>query len=225
MKKKLLLVGLVFAMLFVFAGCEKKEEEKEEKLSGGWEAVTVGNDVAMEEAEINMFNEAANGKESLKPIALLGKQVVAGTNYMFLALDKNVYKVVIVYKDLEGNASIIKETKFDISKYAHKNIDYNPEALVGGWTVEAPGKVTMLSEDVQEAFDNATSTLTGMTFNPIGVLGKQVVAGTNYAILCYARPSTEATQEYIYLLTLYESLDGKQEIISTAYVNLADFNK
>ena len=126
MKKKLLLVGLVFAMLFVFAGCEKKEEEKEEKLSGGWEVVTVGNDVAMEEAEINMFNEAANGKESLKPIALLGKQVVAGTNY---------------------------------------------------------------------------------------------------AILCYARPSTEATQEYIYLLTLYESLDGKQEIISTAYVNLADFNK
>ena len=224
MKKKLLLVGLVFAVLVVFAGCEKKEEEKEEKLSGGWEIVTQGNDVAMEEAEINIFNEAAKDKKDLKPVALLGKQVVAGTNYMFLAVDKIVYKVVIVYKDLEGNVSITKETKLDISKYTHKNIDYNAETLVGGWNVEAPGKVTMLSETVQEAFDNATSTLTGMTFNPIAVVGKQVVAGTNYAILCYARPSTEATQEYIYMLTLYDSLDGKQEIISTAYVNLADFN-
>ena len=126
MKKKLLLVGLVFAVLVVFTGCEKKEEENEEKLSGGWEIVTQGNDVAMEEAEINIFNEAAKDKKDLKPVALLGKQVVAGTNY---------------------------------------------------------------------------------------------------AILCYARPITEATQEYIYMLTLYDSLDGKQEIISTAYVNLADFNK
>lgn len=222
MKKKLLLVGLVFAVLFVFTGCEVNEEEK---LDGGWEVVTEGNEAAMEEEEINIFKTAAKDKKDLEPIAVLGKQVVAGTNYMFLALDKDVYKVVIVYKDLEGNASITKETKFDISKYTHKNIDYNAETLVGGWNVEAPGKVTMLAENIQEAFDNATSTLAGMTFSPIRVLGKQVVAGTNYAIICYAKPSTEATAEYIYVLTLYDGVDGTQEIISTAYVNLADFNK
>ena len=82
----------------------------------------------------------------------------------------------------------------------------------------------MLDQSIQSAFDKATETLIEISLNPIAVLGKQIVSGTNYAILCYGR-ITESSLYSIYLITLYEDLNGKAEIVSQAYVNLSDYNK
>ena len=240
MKKKIFIFTLVLAVALVITGCGKEKDSEEENLKiegkvvGGWTTVLTDKQVGLDEDEIKLFNDAKKNYEGmdLEPVALLGTQVVAGTNYMFLAKGtpvvqnpESAYEVVIIYKDLQGNASISRVTEFDVSKFAHKNIEYNPEQLDGGWSVQSPGKLNVLDdEEVEAAWEKATETLTGMSYNPIAIVGKQVVSGTNYAILCYAKGSYEGSTESIYLVTLYKDLEGNQRITYNAYINLASFN-
>lgn len=48
-----------------------------------------------------------------------------------------------------------------------------------------------LDENTQPVFEKATETLNGITYYPLTVLGKQVVAGTNYAVIAYGTLSTK----------------------------------
>ena len=76
----------------------------------------------------NAFNKAVEGftGNDLTPMALLGTQVVAGTNYAFLCHSTLVtaepvesIQVVIVYEDLEGNAEITGISNVDVSRYVN----------------------------------------------------------------------------------------------------------
>ena len=233
MKNKVLIVTIVIAVCLIVTSCGK--EKKEEKIKvGGWETVLTKEEVGLDESLLQTFNNAKENYTSLilDPVALLGKQVVAGTNYMFLAKgyqkgeeDKATYKIVIIYKNLEGMSTITRVKDFDFTKYTNENIENNTEKLVGGWFVESSGKLNVLDGKVGEIWEKATETLTGMSYNPIAVVGKQLVSGTNYAVLCYGRGSYDETTEGIYLVTLYEDLKGTSEIVSNAYINLAEFNK
>ncbi len=236
MKKKILVLTFVLMLSVLIVGCGKEEkEENKPNMVGGWEIVLTEKEVGLEENELNIFNDAKSNYNSLEldPVAILGTQVVAGTNYMYLAKgyqkgeeDNATYKVVIVYKDLEGKSTITRVNDFDFTKYVNENIESSNEQLLGGWYTEAPGKLYMLDdEEVQESWDKATETITGMVYNPIAVVGKQLVSGTNYAVLCYGRASTNGNTDGVYLLTLYKDLKGTQEIVSHAYIDLADFNK
>ena len=229
MKKiSLLLVTVLFC--FFVVGCNKEENTTtpDEPIDGGWGIVLADKEVGIEEDVLKVFNTATSNYKDMKleAVALLGEQVVAGTNYMFLAKTDKAYKVVVVYKDLQGNASVSSVKDFDFTKYVSKNIDNPNEQLSGGWYTNAPGKLGMLSDEkVQSSFDKATETLTGMTFSPITVVGKQIVAGTNYAILCYGKPSTANPVEAVYLMTIYADLEGNCSMTSSAYIDLAEFNK
>ncbi len=110
-------------------GDEAAEENTEATpLAGGWqmpEQITAAE--IPEEAE-SAFNKAMEGftGNDLTPMALLGTQVVAGTNYAFLCHSKLVtaepaesIQVVIVYEDLDGNASITGISSVDVSRYAN----------------------------------------------------------------------------------------------------------
>lgn len=235
MKRKIFFAFIILMCILV-VGCGKQEEKEDEKrnMLSEWEIVLTDDIIGLDEEEINMFNDACSNYTSLEfdPVALLGTQVVSGTNYMFLAKgyqkgeeEKSTYKIVIIYKNLEGKATITRVNDFDYTKYVNENIDNNNGQLSGRWYTNAPGKVYMLDEEVQEIFDKAMETITGMMYNPIAVVGKQSASGTNYAILCYGRASTNGTIDGVYLLTLYKDLKGTQEIVSHAYINLADFNK
>ena len=227
MKKKILLFSLILTACLVVTACGSKKEEKDTPKVGGWETVLTNEQILLEEDEIAVFEKAnkAYTEFELTPVALLAKQVVAGTNYMFLAEANESYKVVVIYKDLEGTATVTKVSDFDLTKYVNKDIENNATTLVGGWNVEAPGKLNVLSDDkVEAAWEKATETLTGMSFNPITVVGKQIVSGTNYAIIAYGRASYDGMPGAIYLLTLYVDLEGNQEISSIAYVDITEFN-
>ena len=240
MKKKLFIFTLVLAVALVITGCGKEKENEEENLEiegkvvGGWTTVLTNKQVGLDENEIKLFNDAKKNYVGmdLEPVALLGTQVVAGTNYMFLAKGTPVvpnpessYQVVVIYKDLQGNTSITRVTDFDVSRFTNKNIENTSEQLDGGWTVNSPGKLNVLdNEEVEASWEKATETLTGMSYNPIAIVGKQVVSGTNYAILCYAKGSYEGASESIYLVALYKDLEGNQKITYSAYINLANFN-
>ena len=229
--KKIFIVVIVFVCLFM-VGCNKKEDDN--GITGGWNTVLSSQVNDLHDEDIKIFNNAkANYKElKLDLVALLGKQVVAGMNYMFLAkgyesdANKATYKIVIVYHDLEGKDTITKVSDFDYTKYANTNIDGLNEQLSGGWNVESSGRpYTLFEEKENNVFDKATSTLAGMSYKPLVLMGTQVVAGTNYAVLCYGSATVPDAKEGIYLLTIYEDLEGNGQLISSAYVNLADYNK
>lgn len=227
MKKVLL---FLFICLFLVTGCKKDEEVilPEENTSGGWEIVLSSDLIVSDNDALEAFNKAKEiyVAEDFDAVALLAKQVVAGTNYMFLVRNDNEYKVAVIYKDLDGNAIVNSVNNFNYVDYTSKNIDNSNEMLSGGWIADYPAKVNMLSnEKIQSSFEKATKELTGVTFNPIAVLGTQVVAGTNYAILSYGKLSTQNANTGIYLLTVYEDLQGNSKLIGNAYIDLANYNK
>lgn len=234
--KKLLIMALCLLCLFTVA-CGKKEEKKDEDktIVGGWETVLASQDKNMQEDVVNYFNDAKGTYAGLNLdlVALLGKQVVAGNNYMYLAKGyqpgeeaKATYKVVIVYHDLEGKNTITKVNDFDYIKYVNENIDANNEEVTGGWEVESSGRpYTIFEESEYTFYDKATETLTGMNFKPVALLGKQLVAGNNYAVLCYGAATVPDAKENVYVLTIYEDLQGNAEVTGIAYVDLSVFNK
>ena len=50
-------------------------------------------------------------------------------------------------------------------------------------------------------------------------MGSQVVSGTNYAVLCLEKASTASAETKLSIVTIYEDLEGKAEILSTEDVD------
>ena len=201
MKKGLLII--VILMCLIMTGCTNK---KENTLTGGWETVLSNRVNDLSEEDIYNFNNAIKdySKEKLEVVALLGKQVVAGTNYMFLAKTDNKYKIVIVYTDLEGISKVSKVSDFDYSKYVNKDLNSKNEMLSGGWYTESSNiEYKLEDEKIEKMYESATSELTGVEYKPLLVIGKQIVSGTNYAILCYGKPIVPNATTDIYLMTIY----------------------
>ena len=222
MKKGLLII--VILMCLIMTGCTNK---KENTLTGGWETVLSNRVNYLSEEDIYNFNNAIKdySKEKLEAVALLGKQVVAGTNYMFLAKTDNKYKIVIVYTDLEGISKVSKVSDFDYSKYVDKDLNSNNEMLSGGWYTESSNiEYKLEDEKIEKMYESATSELTGVEYKPLLVIGKQIVSGTNYAILCYGKPIVPNATTDIYLMTIYNDLNGNSEILGISYINLAEYN-
>lgn len=222
MKKGLLII--VILMCLIMTGCTNK---KENTLTGGWETVLSNRVNDLSEEDIYNFNNAIKdySKEKLEVVALLGKQVVAGTNYMFLAKTDNKYKIVIVYTDLEGISKVSKVSDFDYSKYVNKDLNGNNEMLSGGWYTESSNiDYKLEDEKIEKMYESATSELTGVEYKPLLVIGKQIVSGTNYAILCYGKPIVPNATTDIYLMTIYNDLNNNSEILGISHINLADYN-
>lgn len=223
MKKKILLTILIMIVGVLFVGCNKENKKND---NSSW---VINLDVSKQELDNNVkkvFEDAkANYSGNLDYIALLGKQVVAGTNYMFLCKDETGFKVAIVYRNLEGVSQITNVSVFDPVKYVNEDISYNQEQLAGGWYTEVPVWINGLNSNVQKYFQEATEKLVGVKYSPIGVLAEQYKVGINYAVLCYGQPSYQGALPGIYMLTLYADKTNKAEIVSIAAINLADFNK
>lgn len=222
MKKGLLIIAIL--MCLIMTGCTNK---KENTLTGGWETVLSNRVNDLSEEDIYNFNNAIKdySKEKLEVVALLGKQVVAGTNYMFLAKTDTKYKIVIVYTDLEGISKVSKVSDFDYSKYVDKDLNSNNEMLSGGWYTESSNiDYKLEDEKIEKMYESATSELTGVEYKPLLVIGKQIVSGTNYAILCYGKPIVPNATTDIYLMTIYNDLNNNSEILGISHINLADYN-
>ena len=220
-------------MLFAMAGCksqavssapaeapiEKPAEEAESVnaggMAGGW---SVSEDTGLTEDQRNLFEKALEGLVGVnyEPTAYLGSQVVAGLNHCFLCKATVVYpgaqptyKLVYIYENLDGNAEVkdIKDLAGDGS-----------ELLPGGWSIAEDAAV---SEDVQAAFDKAVESLLGVDYEPVAVLGSQVVAGMNYKVLCRSTVVAPDAQPGYSLLTIYSALDGHAEVLDVTDVDLS----
>ena len=107
---------------------DRKGSTTPEGLMGGWQdASELPNMLTDEENEV--FEKALDGivGVSYTPVAKLASQVVAGTNYAFLALGTSVtvqpithLYVINIYADLQGNATLNNICGIDLSMFNAK---------------------------------------------------------------------------------------------------------
>ena len=226
----LLLVScLCLGMATAMTACGKKEEPKEseideapEAVAGGWTVNGEYGEAELPEEAKAAFDKALEGYTGVgfTPVAYLGSQVVAGTNYAFLCKSTVVtadpitnLKVVTVYNDLEGNATIKDVIDVNVADYTQGDgVTFNVDDAVGAYTFEnAVG--CGLDADVQAKFDKAFEGMTGVGYTPLALLGTQVVAGINYAVLCQARSvGMTSAKAALAVVVIYADLQDGAEI-------------
>ena len=242
--KKLLALLMSLLMVMALVGCTKTEPTVEPtpdpdpepigEVAGGWtiyEDETVAQITPEAQAALDKALEGYTGA-GFTPIALLGTQVVAGTNYEILCKETLVtatpvtkLAVVVVYEDLDKNATITAVHDIDLGELKDKDSS-NPDTygIPGGWTINPDLTTVNLPADAAKAFSAVTEGLLGATYQPIALLGTQVVAGTNYAILATQTMVTAEPVTYVGVMYIYAGVDGTNEMLNFAVLDLADYN-
>ncbi len=195
--------------------------------SGGW---TVNKNVSttLTKKQQKAFNKIVKNLDgvSYNPVAVIGSQVVAGTNCAFLCQKTVVvpgatpsWVVMTAYEDLKGNVKLKGVKTIDIAKvktYSKKSTI----AASGAWQDMAPKKSGVAKKD-KNVFNKALKTYKGKEkLKPIALLGTQVVAGTNYRFLC---SSSDDNGDYLYVVTVYKNLKGTCKITSCKLFNLKKY--
>jgi len=82
----------------------------------------------------------------------------------------------------------------------------------GGYEVNSGSMAIDDNEDAKAAFEKATGALDGSEYEPIALLGTQIVAGTNYAVLCRITAVTPDAEPELGIVYIYEDLEGNCEV-------------
>ncbi|MBQ7058272.1 MAG: hypothetical protein IJM83_03090 [Firmicutes bacterium] len=102
------------------------------------------------------------------------------------------------------------------------------EYLAGGWMNEDM-YYSMPSYELDPAafkpMEKASETLMGVDYEPLALLGRQIVAGTNYAYLCKATVVAPGAESYLAVVFVYEALDGQVEVLNIVPIDVAAGNE
>lgn len=98
------------------------------------------------------------------------------------------------------------------------------ETLAGGWEVisQEEGKIP---EEAKAALEKAQETLLGASYKPLALLGTQLVAGTNYCILCEISPVVPNPVPHFALVYVYADLEGNATITNIADLDIAGLSQ
>lgn len=235
MKKKIIALTLVTALAataFSACGVNTKSEEKtdsvvtEEAVAGGTENV-FNEDASLPEDLRNIFEEAAGQYNGLsqQAVAYLGSQVVAGVNHAFLTQDiekDHSFHVLIAYADLQGNVEL--RSVADVDPFAEAYGDTTDAAETGGWTL-AEDTFSSVPAEAKDSLHTALCKIVGISVGPVALLGTQVVAGTNYSILCKTAPVVPDATYCFQVIHVYRDLSDDSEITENVPFFIADFNE
>ena len=94
--------------------------------------------------------------------------------------------------------------------------------LTGGWELY-DNEANALPEKVQTAFDKAAETFTGSELKPVAYIASQVVAGTNYMVLCEAATISEDPSITYQMVIIYADLKGNAEITQIKEFDLMSY--
>ena len=166
------------------------------------------------------FEKAINSFDSLsmEPVALLGEQVTAGTNYAYLCLDKTnsgtpvtSWDIAVTYSDFYGKAKLT--SIIEVHPENVKTVESEGEELDGAWkTVEITEGVA-LDDDLKTALDSVMTD----DYTPIAVLSAQVVSGTNYVLLVQKKDGDTPVN---YAVELTVDSEGKAELTKEGIFDL-----
>lgn len=226
-REKMLAVLLGIIMAASLMGCGSKNgtaatQTQESVVDGGWEfnqgELSLDRNVEAKKA----FDRATEGLvgSAYEPVALIGSQVVSGSNYCILCRASAVtpdakpsFILLYLYADLDGNAKIT-DTKVLAGG------DDAGQTVVGGLTVNAGDIAVDRNRDVKAAFDKALDGLVGCNYEAVAYIGSQVVAGTNYSILCRTTPVVPDAVSSFSIVTVYEDLNGSAELTDVSDLTL-----
>lgn len=207
---------------------EQEPEPAPDMIAGGWQ---VSYEPEMTEETKAVFEKALDGLVGANyvPVACLGTQVVAGTNYCFLAKATVVYPdaqpkfvLVYVYEDLEGNAQILNFADMPVIPNEYGTAEPIPaeEMLEGGWAYAEDPTIT---QEIRDKFGTALVSYGYLAvYEPVANLGTQVVAGLNRCLLVrFTERIPEARPQYK-LMYVWEKLDGTAEITDVFDFDLGD---
>jgi hypothetical protein len=193
---------------------DKQSGGENDVVTGGWE-YNQGEFAIDQNADAKAaFEKAIKGLVGCdyEAIALIGSQVVAGTNYCILCKTTPVYPnavssyvLLYIYADLAGNAEITDEKDFAEGSDSD-------EPIVGGLNMNQGDFSVDKNADVKAAFDKALDGLVGCKYETVAYIGSQVVAGTNYVILCRTTPVYPDAVSVFSLVTVYVDLQGNAEL-------------
>lgn len=245
----LLIVVMVMASV---TGCNKKEDamsvdtgniETDETVSteesstagasimcGGWN-IGIAAGSGLPEKVQERFDKAVADYEGMtfEPITVLATQVVAGINYALLcrATDADgvtTLKVVIIYANLQGGGEILSVKDISVADFnTGEQADVSGgQTLAGGWTVSSE-PACELPDGTGEPLSDATTLLMGAKYEPLAVMGSQVVAGLNYAYVCRITPVVPDPVSTLNVVIVYRNLSGESEITSVVPLNIADY--
>lgn len=172
---------------------EISETNESAPITGGW-AINNDFDGTDDANAMSAFEKATEDLDGYRydVAAVLGSQIVAGTNYLYLCRAEMVvpdakpeYVILKVYEDLEGNAEITGSLRLLEGKEGWEYNDANP------YMDE--------NEEVKVAFDKALEGLTGVEYKPIAYIGYK---DNSYAVLtkitiASVEPLTSLSMVYI----------------------------
>ncbi len=92
--------------------------------------------------------------------------------------------------------------------------------MLGGWE-PAAAEAAQLPDDAQAAFDRAMEGLVGAEYTPVALLSRQIVAGTNYCILCQICPVVPNRVPNWALVYIYADLEGNATVTNVYELYIA----
>ena len=186
---------------------------EENCISGNWKRAA---DPALTDTVRKVFDKAFDGLEgvSYTPYALLASRTTAsGRQYRVLC------KATVVYPGAQEEYVVATVSKSWLGRAEILNVDdalcetdlVDNKEMTGGWQeAQSPA----MTDEAKAAFEKATEGLLCVDYVPVALLSTQVVAGTNYRILCEATEVYPGAETHYAVMTVYEGLDGSANILS-----------
>ena len=212
------------------ATAEAKEQAKnntDAQLVGAYNTNLVSFSLKDNPDAMNAFEAAfPNGYNytHYEPIALLGTQVVSGTNYLYLCkstwtdYQENVSFVLLqIYQDLSGKSEVMgsailfptEESREEGEDYIDNTGSYLPENIPA----------------IQNAFNEAVKDNENVSYIPLAYIGKHTQEGKPEEDVIFAAKDPRGTDTKISYELFYiaKDTDGKAKLVKTEDVQFPDF--
>ena len=141
-------------------------------------------------------------KQTGRPVSMTSRSKEGGSDVIFSVLFNEFTGDPIELPEGAENAVLLVEETEEAKEPAETS-----EPLAGGWAAAEDGTIT---DEIAEMVAKATEGLEA-TYEPKKLLETQVVAGTNYRILC--DKIVEGAEPEEVTLTIYKDLEGNVQIL------------
>ena len=120
-------------------------------------------------------------------------------------------------KDIEKESSTLKPSESGATAEEKEKAQNNSDALVGAYNTNLVSFSLKDNPDAMNAFEAAFPNGYNYThYEPIALLGTQVVSGTNYLYLCKSTWTDYQENVSFVLLQIYQDLSGKSQVVGSA---------
>ena len=206
---------------------EQAENNSDAPLVGAYNTNLVSFSIKDNPDAMNAFEAAfPNGYNytHYEPIALLGTQVVSGTNYLYLCkstwtdYQENVSFVLLqIYQDLSGKSEVMgsailfptEESREEGEDYIDNTGSYLPENIPA----------------IQNAFNEAVKDNENVSYIPLAYIGKHTQEGKPEEDVIFAAKKSKGKDVKTSYVLLYigKEKNGKAKLVKTEDVEFPDF--